>query len=219
MAADQSLANTLFGAVILLFGLLLLMEVRRPYSKVAAKVLKQSHATNTSAFLFNNVIMSILSVSSLLVAATQYSQYGLLGGLPDGVVKWMLSFVLFDFAVYAWHYSGHHSEFFWRFHKVHHSDKSFHVTTGLRFHVFDQLFEVVVKCICVIVIGVDAQVVISLRSAPHGLRVFSPFKSVVSRREMAVLHHHHAPSPSPHHSTSCVRSMTAITASSCPSGT
>jgi hypothetical protein len=42
-------------------------------------VLKQSHATNTSAFLFNNVTMSIFSVSSLLVVAAEYSQYGLLG--------------------------------------------------------------------------------------------------------------------------------------------
>jgi sterol desaturase/sphingolipid hydroxylase (fatty acid hydroxylase superfamily) len=135
-------------------------QVRHPYRSVGAKALKQSHATNTSAFLFNNVIMSILSVSSLLIVAAQYSQYGLLGGVPDGVVKWVLSFVLFDFAVYAWHYAAHHSEFLWRFHKIHHSDKSFHVTTGLRFHVFDQLLEVVVKYICVIVIGVNIPVVI-----------------------------------------------------------
>src|SRR4029077_7518553 len=154
MAMDQSLANALFGALIVLCGLLLLMEVRHPYKTVAAKVLRQSYATNTSAFLFNNVIMSILSVSSLLVVAAEYSQYGLLGGLSDGVVKWVLSFVLFDFAVYAWHYVGHHSEFLWRFHKIHHSDKSFHVSTGLRFHVFDQLLEVVVKGICLVLIGV-----------------------------------------------------------------
>ncbi len=160
MAADQSLANALFGAVILLFGLLLFLEFRHPYNLASAKALKQSHATNTSAFLFNNVIMSILSVSSLLVIAAEYSQNGLLAGLPDGVMKWVLSFILFDFAVYAWHYAGHHSEFLWRFHKIHHSDKSFHVTTGLRFHVFDQLLGVVVECICVIMIGVDAQVVI-----------------------------------------------------------
>jgi sterol desaturase/sphingolipid hydroxylase (fatty acid hydroxylase superfamily) len=107
MAVDQSLANALFGALIVLCGLLLFMEVRQPYNKVAAKVLRQSHATNTSAFLFNNVIMSILSVSSLLVVAAEYSQYGLLNGLPDGALKWVVSFVLMDFSVYAWHYVGH----------------------------------------------------------------------------------------------------------------
>lgn len=160
MTADQSLANALFGAVTVLFSLLLFMEVRHPYIKVVAKVLRQSYATNTSAFLFNNVIMSILSVSSLLVVAAEFSHYGLLGGLPDGAVKWVLSFVLFDFAIYAWHYAGHHSEFLWRFHKIHHSDKSFHVSTGLRFHVFDQLLEVVVKGICLVLIGINAPAVI-----------------------------------------------------------
>jgi sterol desaturase/sphingolipid hydroxylase (fatty acid hydroxylase superfamily) len=100
-------------------------------------------------------------VSSLLVVAAQYSHYGFLSGLPEGVLKWVLSFVLFDFVVFAWHYAGHHSEFLWRFHKIHHSDKSFHVTTGLRFHIFDQLLEVIVKCIRVIAIGVNAQVIIA----------------------------------------------------------
>jgi sterol desaturase/sphingolipid hydroxylase (fatty acid hydroxylase superfamily) len=80
--------------------------------------------------------------------------------MPDGPLKWAASFILFDFAVYAWHYSGHKFEWLWRFHKVHHSEKSFHVTTGLRFHIFDQFLEVVVKCVCAVVIGVDARVVV-----------------------------------------------------------
>jgi len=61
-------------------------------------------------------------------------------------LKWLLSFILFDFAVYVWHLLGHKNEFLWRFHKIHHSDKSFHVTTGLRFHVFDQFLELLFKC-------------------------------------------------------------------------
>lgn len=79
--------------------------------------------------------------------------------MSDGPLKWVISFICFDFAVYAWHYFGHKSEFLWRLHKVHHSDKSFHVTTGLRFHVFDQLLEVIFKCICTIVLGVPAKIV------------------------------------------------------------
>jgi sterol desaturase/sphingolipid hydroxylase (fatty acid hydroxylase superfamily) len=196
MAVDQSLANALFGALIVLCGLLLFMEVRHPNNKVAAKVLRQSHATNTSAFLFNNVIMSILSVSSLLVVTAQYSQYGLLAGFPDGVVKWVVSFVLMDFSVYAWHYVGHHSEFLWRFHKVHHSDKSFHVTTGLRFHIFDQLLEVAVECICVILIGVSAQIVIVCEVLRMAFVFFHHSNLSFPGEKVAVLHHHHALSPS-----------------------
>ncbi len=160
MSASSGLENYLFAAVLLLFIALLVAEKWRPYSRLPSSGLKRSFSTNTSAFLFNNVIMSALSVSSLLVVAENYSHHGLLSGLADGPVKWLLSFVLFDFAVYVWHYLGHKNEFLWRFHKIHHSDKSFHVTTGLRFHVFDQLLEVIFKCLCTIAIGVDAKVVV-----------------------------------------------------------
>lgn len=160
MDAGVHVANYLLVFVLGLFFLLLVLEVLRPYKKFAGRTLQQSFTTNTSAFIFNNVIMSILSVSTLIVVAGYYSRYGLLSGLESGPIKWILIFVLFDFAVYVWHFIGHHSEYIWRFHKIHHSDKSFHVTTGFRFHVFDELMEVVVKSLCVVAIGAEANVVV-----------------------------------------------------------
>ncbi|WP_363347230.1 sterol desaturase family protein [Methylocystis echinoides] len=150
----------LFGVAGLLFATLLVLEKKFPYVKVPKHELKKSFATNTGAFLANNLIMSAFSISSLLLVASNYAHYGLLGKMQDGPAKWILSFVLFDFAVYVWHYLGHKSEFLWRFHKIHHSDKSYHVTTGLRFHVLDQFLEVLVKCACVVLFGVPASIVV-----------------------------------------------------------
>ncbi len=150
----------LFGAAGLLFAIILVLEKKFPYMQAPKEELKKSFATNTGAFLVNNLIMSLFSISSLLIVAANYADYGLLGGMKDGPVKWILSFILFDFAVYAWHYLGHKSEFLWRFHKIHHSDKTYHVTTGLRFHVLDQLLEVLVKCFCVVLFGVPASIVV-----------------------------------------------------------
>lgn len=45
---------------------------------------------------------------------------------------------------------------------MHHCDKSFNVSTGFRFHVFDLLLEIVYKCVFVVVIGVDAYLVLSI---------------------------------------------------------
>jgi sterol desaturase/sphingolipid hydroxylase (fatty acid hydroxylase superfamily) len=160
MSSPSGIENYLFGGVLLLFVALLLVEKFFPYIKTSSSKLKQSFSTNTSAFLINNVIMSALSLSSLLVVAAKYSNYGLLSGLEGGPFKWILSFILFDFAVYFWHFLGHKTGFLWRFHKIHHSDKSFHVTTGLRFHVFDQFLEVFFKCFCAIIFGVPANVVV-----------------------------------------------------------
>ncbi|MFY9628967.1 MAG: sterol desaturase family protein [Methylocystis sp.] len=160
MSATSGIENYLFGGVVLLFVALLLVEKYFPYLKTPSSELKQSFSTNTSAFLINNVIMSALSLSSLLVVAANYSNHGLLSGVEDGPLKWLLSFILFDFAVYVWHLLGHKNEFLWRFHKIHHSDKSFHVTTGLRFHVFDQFLELLFKCFCTVIFGVPAKVVV-----------------------------------------------------------
>jgi sterol desaturase/sphingolipid hydroxylase (fatty acid hydroxylase superfamily) len=150
----------LFGGAVLLFAVLLVIEKKHPYLPVAKEELKKSFTTNTGAFLLNNVIMSVFSISSLLVVASNYAHYGLLGGMLDSPLKWLVSFILLDFAVYVWHYLGHKYEFLWRFHKIHHSDKSYHVTTGLRFHVLDQFLEVLVKCFCVVLFGIPASIAV-----------------------------------------------------------
>ncbi|MFU8789677.1 MAG: sterol desaturase family protein [Methylobacter sp.] len=154
--------QVLFGLAILAFIFLLIMEKKRPHLDFPKKVYKESLVTNTSAFLINNLILTVLRASSLFLVAQQFSSYGLLGGLDNGPVKWLLAFVFFDLAIYIWHVASHKNEFLWRFHKVHHSDKSFNVSTGFRFHVFDLFLEIIYKSVFVIVIGVNAYLVLSI---------------------------------------------------------
>ncbi|MGJ0509765.1 MAG: sterol desaturase family protein [Methylocystis sp.] len=160
MNAPPAIATLLLVAVVGLFLALIVMEKLHPLRAFSRDRLKAAFSTNTSAFLINNLIMSAVSASSLIMVAGAYSRHGLLANAPDGPAKWALSFILFDFAVYAWHFAGHRFEPLWRFHKVHHSDRTFQVSTGLRFHVFDQFLEVIVKCLCTVTIGVEAHVVI-----------------------------------------------------------
>lgn len=154
--------EALFGLAILAFLFLLGMEKIKPYRHFPAKINKESFVTNTTAFLINNLILTVLRASSLFLIAQQFASYGLLGGLGNGPVKWLLAFVLFDLAIYLWHFASHKYEFLWRFHKIHHSDKSFNVSTGFRFHVFDLLLEIVYKSVFVVVIGVNAYLVLSI---------------------------------------------------------
>lgn len=152
----------LFGLAILAFFFLLAWEKKKPYLEFSAKVYKESFITNTSAFVINNVILTVLRASSLFFVAQQFSSYGLLGSLDNGLFKGILAFAFFDLAIYVWHRASHKYEWLWRFHKIHHCDKSFNVSTGFRFHVFDLLLEIVYKCVFVIVIGVDAYLVLSI---------------------------------------------------------
>jgi sterol desaturase/sphingolipid hydroxylase (fatty acid hydroxylase superfamily) len=159
---DMGSIGFLFALAIIAFLLLLALEKYKPYRNFSHKVYKESIVTNTTAFLVNNVILTILRASSLFLVAQQFSGFGLLAGLDNGPLKWLLAFAFFDLAIYAWHFASHKYEWLWRFHKVHHSDKSFNVSTGFRFHVLDLLLEILYKCTFVIVFGVDAYLVLSI---------------------------------------------------------
>lgn len=147
---------------LLVFFALIVLEVVKPYQRIHKSVRKKSMLTNTTAFVFNNVILTVLRASSLFFIAQKFSHYGLLSTLQNGPVKWIVSFLLFDLAMYGWHVLSHKYEPLWRFHKIHHSDKTVNVTTGFRFHVFDLGIEIVYKCMLVIVLGLDAYLILAI---------------------------------------------------------
>lgn len=193
--------EVLFALAILAFVLLLVIEKVQPYRQFPTKVQKESFVTNIEAFLINNLILTVLKASSLFLVAQQFATHGLLSGLANGPIKWLLTFVLFDFAIYLWHVAGHKFEWLWRFHKIHHSDKSFNVSTGFRFHVFDLLLEIVYKCIFVIVIGVNAYLVLSIEIIElffiffHHANIRVPHEETISQVFITPSLHR------PHHST------------------
>ena len=114
--------------------------------------------------MFNNIILTALRATSLYFVAQQFSSVGLMRAMDNYPIKWIITFLLYDFAIYAWHVANHHSDFLWRFHKVHHSDKSFNASTGFRFHVIDLFLEILYKCLFVIIVGVDAYLVLAMES-------------------------------------------------------
>jgi sterol desaturase/sphingolipid hydroxylase (fatty acid hydroxylase superfamily) len=158
-------SQILFGLAILAFIALVVMENLKPYRRFTEKIDKESFVTNTTTFLFNNIILTVLRATSLFIVAQQFSSHGLLSEMGgNNPVKWVFAFLLYDLAIYAWHVASHKYEFLWRFHKVHHSDKSFNTSTGFRFHVIDLFLEILYKCAFVVLIGVDAYLVLVMES-------------------------------------------------------
>lgn len=161
--AEQVSNVFIFLAFTALFGLLY-AEKKHPYRQFESTTTRESILTNLSAFLFNNVALTLVRATSLFFVAQRFSGLGLLNALPEGPWRWALTFLLYDFAIYLWHVLNHHNEFFWRFHKVHHSDKSYNVTTGFRFHVLDLMIEIPFKCLFVILMGVDAHIILAMEA-------------------------------------------------------
>ena len=160
MSNGQDPQQFLTIAMLVLFVAFIVLELIKPFGKINKKAYGSSFLTNTTAFIFNNIILSLLSASSLFLIAQNYSYLGLLGRMDESFVKFLISFLLFDLSIYIYHYCSHHNEFLWRFHKIHHSDKSFNVTTGFRFHIFDNIIELLYKSIVIVVLGLNAYTVL-----------------------------------------------------------
>lgn len=187
-AAAWTTAIVKHSPFLLLFFVLLaclIREVRIPWRVFSRRSLARSYVSNITTFLFNDTVLSLLSLPSLFLLAQGFSGYGLLSRMPDGPWKWLISFVLLDFVMYLWHVANHQFEFLWRFHKVHHSDTTLNVTTGLRFHLGELILTVLVKACYILLIGVSAQLFIineiilssfvvfhHMNSSPRGERLF-----------------------------------------------
>jgi sterol desaturase/sphingolipid hydroxylase (fatty acid hydroxylase superfamily) len=167
-------------AFISLFGLLAL-EKKKPKLVFPKSTSKESVLTNLTAFFFNNVILTLIRATSLFFVAQEFSGHGLLRGMEEGPLKWLLTFAMYDLAIYFWHLINHHNEFLWRFHKVHHSDQAFNVTTGFRFHVIDLLIEIPYKCLFVILVGVDAHIVLAMEAIQLVFILFHHANSEIPR--------------------------------------
>jgi sterol desaturase/sphingolipid hydroxylase (fatty acid hydroxylase superfamily) len=58
-----------------------------------------------------------------------------------------------DIVSYGWHRANHRVAFLWRFHQVHHSDLSFTVSTGVRFHPGELLLSLPTRLAAVAAVG------------------------------------------------------------------
>ncbi len=121
--------------------LLLAWESASPYFLFfRAKTRKRLRHGGRNMFLgiFNGIVVAVVFAGlwSIVTEWTTARGYGLLN-LAE-IPTWahvMGAFILLDFWTYWWHRFNHIVPFFWRFHKVHHSDPFMDVTTANRFHL------------------------------------------------------------------------------------
>ncbi len=79
---------------------------------------------------------------------------GLFGAIEAPLwIEIVLAFLLFDLAIYWQHRLLHTIPLLWPLHRVHHSDTSFDVTTGVRFHPLEIALSMAIKLGLVVVLG------------------------------------------------------------------
>lgn len=88
-------------------------------------------------------------------------------------IAFLVSFLLFDLAIYLQHVMFHAVPLLWRLHRVHHSDPEFDVTTGLRFHPLEILISMGLKLALVVVLGPPAIAVLFFEVVLNGTAMFN----------------------------------------------
>lgn len=74
--------------------------------------------------------------------------------------KITLGVLSLDLVIYLQHAKFHTMPLFWRFHRVHHTDLDFDVTTGVRFHPVEIFLSMGIKMIAVVFLGAPVIAVI-----------------------------------------------------------
>jgi sterol desaturase/sphingolipid hydroxylase (fatty acid hydroxylase superfamily) len=101
------------------------------------------------------VLRAVFPLGAVGFAAIALQQgWGLMNilGLPRGLVI-LLSVIILDLTIYWQHRIFHIVPLFWRLHKVHHADRDFDVTTGLRFHPLEIFLSMGIKIIAIALLG------------------------------------------------------------------
>ena len=92
--------------------------------------------------------------------------FGLLNWLPSsGWTRLILAVVLFDAWMYWWHRMNHHAQFFWRFHRTHHSDPKMDVTTAHRFHFGEIFFSSLFRVPIILLLGMRLEELVIYETA------------------------------------------------------
>ena len=113
-------------------------------------------AIDTAAAYF---IFPLLPVGMALFAREQ--GWGILNQLD--LPSWLngaLAVIALDFVIYLQHVMFHHVPVFWRFHRMHHTDLDFDVSTGNRFHPLEIILSTGIKLAAVAVLGAPPQAVL-----------------------------------------------------------
>ena len=128
------------------------LKPRRPWSKTA---LKNSYLSNTGLFIFNQILYSLLSISTLLIFAERISTAGVLHQINNSSLQLVITLLWLDFMYYIWHKMNHNFDCFWRFHKIHHCDNALNTTTAFRIHIVEILSAALLKAGSIFLLGLN----------------------------------------------------------------
>ena len=158
-----------------LFGLFAFSEWVKPRRPLVASK-SDRWITNIAIVIIDSIAVRLIFQAAAVGVALWAQSRGL--GLFNIVdLPWWLvgivCIVVLDFAVWFSHVLSHKVPIFWRFHRMHHSDRDIDVTTAIRFHPIEIIVSMAYKAAWVIALGAPAWSVIIFEIILNGVAMFN----------------------------------------------
>ncbi len=142
------------GMLVLMFGIETFWPARSWFDRRSDRV-----KFSAGLAIVNNLFMRIFIAAPFIAFAGWVDSQGwglskLLG--INGILEVLLTIVLFDFFDALKHKWFHRVYIMWRFHRVHHTDKSLDILTALRYHPGELLISAFIKAGWILIWGPSA---------------------------------------------------------------
>ena len=132
---------------------------------------------NNIGLVVTSTLLVRIMVPITLVGAAYWTEQNHLGyanhiEMPLWV-ETITIFILMDLIIYLQHTMFHVLPVMWRFHRVHHSDLDFDISTGLRFHPVEILISMILKMVLIIAWGVPVIIVVLFEIVLNFMSMFT----------------------------------------------
>jgi sterol desaturase/sphingolipid hydroxylase (fatty acid hydroxylase superfamily) len=115
--------------------------------------------SNLGLGLFNSIASSMFALVVADYSSLNYPHLGVLKAIDSPIIVGILSWLILDLYMYGWHRSMHIIPLAWRFHRVHHTDRTMNVSTAYRFHPIEVLSSSIPKLLLVWWLGISPEVI------------------------------------------------------------
>lgn len=164
------------GVFAAILAAMALWEAVAPYRPKEAVRRPMRWLTNFGLLLVS-AALARFTIGAVMIAAAIWAQgngWGVNNLLEfPGLLSGLLTIIVLDCAIYWQHRLTHIVPVFWRFHRVHHCDTEFDVSTAVRFHPFEIIASALYKSFFVVLIGADPWAVVLYESMLSGFALFN----------------------------------------------
>ena len=132
--------------------------------------------SNLTITFFNGIAVRLLlplTVTGIAVVSSERN-WGIFNaiGVPP-LVAGTITIIVLDLTIYTQHVIFHKFPFFWRLHRMHHTDLDIDVTTGARFHPLEIILSMGIKSAVVMALGAPQSAVFTFEVLLNATSMFN----------------------------------------------